>query len=589
MHMWMTFAIIGVAVFLFVSEWIELELVALGVIVALLLSFQLMPLIDGAGLSLLTPEILLAGFANPALLTILALLVIGQGLHHSGALDGVTQILSTARRSKAKLLIFMCLIGAGIMSAFLNNTPVVVMFIPILAALANRYGPGAGRVLLPLSYITILGGMLTIVGSSTNLLVVGLVEKNTDLKIGFFDLFMPGIILASVGALYVFFVVPRLLNHKDKKSGKSHKFRSGIKFLARIEVHANHRLLGEKSDKGSFPSLKGIKVRLIKRYGRILLKPFKQLTLQEHDIVQFAGTREQVAELVDLNLEGEHQLLAEAAIAPGSRLSGRNIVDEEFTEQTGCFIVGIQRHRRMKKDLRHKIRLRPGDVFLIAGKRERIKKLRLDRDLMVLEGSVSTIRSFTKANLALAIFAIVVGAAALGIMPIVISAIVGALAMLLTGCLNIAQATRAIDRQIVLLIASSIAMAAALEKTGGAAFIAHGLVGQLASFGPAITLSALFLLVAVLTNLLSNTATALLFTPIAINMASTLGVSTIAFVHAVIFAANCSFASPLGYQTNLLVMRPGNYAFSDYIRAGGPLVFLIWIVFSALAPWYYAL
>ena len=215
----------------------------------------------------------------------------------------------------------------------------------------------------------------------------------------------------------------------------------------------------------------------------------------------------------------------------------------------------------MKRDVRNKIRLRPGDVFLIAGTRDNIRKLRLDRDLMVLEGSVSTIHAFTKANLALGIFGAVVMAAALGLVPIVISAIAGALAMMLSGCLNIAQAARAIDRRIVLLIAASIAMAAALEKTGGAAFIANGLVGQLSGFGPAITLSALFLLVAVLTNLLSNSATALLFTPIAINMATSLEVPMVPFIHAVIFAANCSFASPLGYQTNLLVMRPGNYRF----------------------------
>ncbi len=589
MHMWVSFAIIAVAVFLFVSEWIELELVSLGVIAALLLLFQIAPLIDTGGQNLLSPDILLSGFSNTALLTILALLVVGQGLHHSGALDGVTQLLSTARRSRANLLIMLCLIGAGIMSAFLNNTPVVVMFIPIIAALANRYGPGAGRMLIPLSFISILGGMVTLVGSSTNLLVAGLVEKTTGMQMGFFDLFMPGVLLAVIGGFYVLLVVPRLLSHDFEKGGTKGKFRSSVKFLARIEVLEQHKLLGETSIEGAFASLKHVTVRFIKRHGMMKLAPFDNITLREHDIVQFAGTRAQVQELVDLNPDGEHMLLAEAAIAPGSRLGGRNIVDEEFTEQTGCYIVGIQKHKRMKRDVHNKIRLRPGDVFLIAGTKANIKKLRLDRDLMVLEGSVSTIHAFTKANLALGIFAGVVLVAALGLVPIVISAIAGALLMMLTGCLNIAQAARAIDRRIVLLIAASIAMAAALEKTGGAAFIAHGLVGHLAGFGPAITLSALFLLVAVLTNLLSNSATALLFTPIAISMAASLNVPVVPFIHAVIFAANCSFASPLGYQTNLLVMRPGNYRFADFIRAGGPLVVLIWVSFSLIAPWYYGL
>ena len=588
MQMWMTFAIIALAIVLFASDWIELEVVALATIAALLIFFQLKPVLDGAGNNLLGPHQLLSGFSNTALITILALLVIGQGLHQSGALDGVTQILSTTRGSRARIIIWLCLIGAGLMSAFLNNTPVVVMFIPIIAALANRYGPGAGRMLMPLSFITILGGMTTLVGSSTNLLVAGLVETSTAMKIGFFDFLVPGSILAAVGGIYVLTIVPMALNRPSLKIVK-HKFRSGVQFLARIELHQHHHLLGEASRSGIFLSLKGVTVRLIKRGNRIILPPFDDITLQLKDVVEFSGTREQVTELVDLDPEGEHQMLAEAAIAPASRLGGRVIVDEEFTHQTGCFIVGIQRHERMKRDLRDKIRLRPGDVFLIAGTRANIKNLRLDRDLMVLEGSVSTIVSFTKANIALAIFAAVVSFAALDILPIVIAAILGALAMILFGCLNIGQAARAIDRRIILLIAASIAMAASLAETGGAAFLAGTIVDQLAPFGPLVTLSALFLTVAVLTNLLSNNATALLFTPIAIGIASSMGVSSLPFIHAVIFAANCSFASPLGYQTNLLVMRPGNYRFADFFRAGAPLVILLWLTFTVMAPWYYGL
>ena len=512
MHMWMTFAIIGIAVAMFAGEWLALELVALGVIAALLLFFNFLPLLEN-GENLLNANVLLSGFSNTALLTILALLVVGQGLHQSGALDGVTQLLSATRRSRAKMILLGCLIAAGVMSAFLNNTPVVVMFIPVVAALANRYGPGAGRMLIPLSYITILGGMVTLVGSSTNLLVAGLVAEGKLMKIGFFDLFFPGIILAGVGTLYVIFIAPLLLSHDDDDGPQQRHARDGVQFFARLEIHAQHKLLGEQSHGGLFPALKNVSVRLIKRDQKILLPPFDDAILQIGDVVQFAGTRKQVIELVDLDDHGEHLMMAEAAIAPASRLGGRNIVDEEFTEQTGCFIIGLQRHRRMKRDLRNRIRLRPGDVFLIAGTRANIRKLRLDRDLMVLAGSISTLNVFTKAYAALAIFAAVVFAAATGLVPIVISAVTGALAMILVGCLNIGQAGRAIDRRIVLLIAASIAMAHALDKTGGASFLAHGLVEMLQGQSTIVILSALFLVVAVLTNLLSNNATALLFTP----------------------------------------------------------------------------
>lgn len=589
MQMWLTFAIIIVAVVFFIGEWVALELVALAVITALLVVFHFAPLAGAGGENLLGADVLLSGFANAALITILALLVVGQGLHQSGALVGLTQSLSRTRGRRARLVIYGCLISAGIISAFLNNTPVVVMFIPVIAALANRYGPGAGAMLIPLSYITILGGMLTLVGSSTNLLVAELVAREKLASLGFFDLFMPGIVLAGVGTLYVIFIAPRILRpHANARSQKGRR-RDGVQWLARVELHDNHPLIGEQARAGMFAGFKGITVRLIKRGSQILLPPFEDVSLQAHDIVQFAGTRAQVTRLVDVSPSGEHIVMAEAAIAPGSRLGGRTIVDEEFTDQTGCYIVGIQRARRMKRDLRNKIRLRPGDVFLIAGPRRNIKKLRLDRDLMVLEGSVSTLHAFTKANVALGIFAAIVSAAASGLLPIVIAAVMGALAMLLTGCVSPGQATRAIDRRIVLLIGASIAMAHSLNATGGAAFLASLLTGALSQAGPALTLSAVFLGVAILTNFLSNNATALLFTPIAVNIATTLDAPVIAFVHAVIFAANCSFASPMGYQTNLLVMSPGNYRFADFFKTGGPLVIVIWLTFSAIAPWYYSL
>ena len=587
--MWATFGVVLVAIVFFVGEWVSLELVALTVIGALLALFHFAPL-PGPGVeNLLTPDVLLSGFANTALITILALLVIGQGLHQSGALVGITQTLSKTRGHRARMIILASLLAAGIISAFLNNTPVVVMFIPVIAALANRYGPGATRMLIPLSYITILGGMVTLVGSSTNLLVAGRAAQVANIKIGFFDLFMPGIILAGIGGLYTLFVAPYLLKRKNDPPRRLVTSRKGVQFLSRLTIQPDQGLVGEQAVAGMFPSFKGVTVRLVKRGKKMILPPFEDIALKAGDTVQFAGTRDDVTRLIDLTFEGEHLMMAEAAIAPASRLGGRNIIDEEFTDQTGCFIVGIQRHKRMTRDLRNKIRLRPGDVLLIAGTKANITKLRLDRDLMVLEGSVTTLPGFAKAKLALAIFAGVVTSAALGLVPIVIASLIGALVMILSGCLNIVQASRAIDRRIVLLIAASIAMSLALEKTGGAHYVANGLLNVLNGYGTAVIISGLFLLIAILTNLLSNSATALLFTPIALDIAVSIGASPVAFVHCVIFAANCSFASPMGYQTNLLVMRPGNYRFKDFFVTGGPLVILIWVVFSLLAPWYYQL
>jgi di/tricarboxylate transporter len=235
------------------------------------------------------------------------------------------------------------------------------------------------------------------------------------------------------------------------------------------------------------------------------------------------------------------------------------------------------------------IRLEAGDVVLILGPRDSVRGLRTNRDVLLLEWSAIELPEVHFAGRARLIFAATILAGASGAVPIVIAALAGAAAMIPAGCLNIRQASRAFDRRIYLLIAAAIAMAESLEATGGAAVLAHGVVNAMGGAGPAMIMSVLFLLIAVMTNLLSNNATAVLFTPLAINTAVELGIDPTPFVFTVIFAANCSFATPMAYQTNLLVMGPGHYRFGDFARAGLPLIFLMWLAYSAFAPWYYGM
>jgi di/tricarboxylate transporter len=235
------------------------------------------------------------------------------------------------------------------------------------------------------------------------------------------------------------------------------------------------------------------------------------------------------------------------------------------------------------------IRLEPGDTLLIGGTDRAFEDLRESHDLLVLEWSAEPVPQRRKAWIAFLVFALVVVTAASGLLPIVVTAIAGAFAMIATGCLTLAQAGRAVDRQIFLLVGSSIAAATALENTGGARLIAEGVVDALAAGGPAVLLSGFFALVALMTNFLSNNATAVLFTPIGIGIAQTAGIRPEAFVAATIFAANASFATPIGYQTNLMVMGPGHYSFADFMRAGIPLIVIIWLTFTIVGPWYYGL
>ncbi|HSM18865.1 MAG TPA: SLC13 family permease, partial [Hyphomicrobiales bacterium] len=384
-------------------------------------------------------------------------------------------------------------------------------------------------------------------------------------------------------------------------------------FIAQIQVGFDHSLVGTQSVSGMFPSLKNMTVRLVQRGEHAFLPPFENVTLRPGDVIIVAATRQVLTEALKSpeNIlatapagapagaaeeeqagprDDESQLmLAEAVIAPGSRMIGRTVEQSGLHATTGCIVLGIQRRSRMIRMRLSDIRLEAGDVILVLGKLAQVNDLRRNRDLLLLERSAAELPMTERSNQALAIFAAVILAAATGLVPIVTAALAGAFAMVAVGCLNVRQAARAFDRQIYLLIAASLAMALPLEATGGAAFLAHGVVNALGDASPAMVMSAMFVLVAVLTNVLSNNATAVLFTPIAANTAAEIGVDAMPFIIAVILAANCSFASPIGYQTNLLVMGPGHYRFGDFVRAGAPLVIVIWLAFSLFAPWYYGI
>ncbi|WP_436640979.1 SLC13 family permease [Microbaculum sp. FT89] len=607
--MWVTFAVILAAIVAYVTEWVPLEVTAAGVVVAFLLIFQIFPYVGPDGTSLLGTEVLLSGFANPALFTVLALLVIGQGLFQTGALDGFATRVSQWGNGRTAATMAIALIMTAALSAFMNNTPVVVLMLPVLGVIALRARLSPSKVMIPLSFISILGGMTTLIGSSTNLLVAGLAEDLGQPVIGFFDFTVIGLLLALVGGVYVIVLLPRILPARAtmlQEVGGG----QGKQFIAQIPVGYNHPLIGCKSVAGMFPALKDMTVIMIQRGEHPFLAPFEDVALRAGDVIVVAATRAVLADALTgakalltaeavSSLDGSEDTgappvdgpitLAEAIVAPGSRLIGRTIEQSALRSMTGCIVLGIQRQSRMIRMRMSDIRLEAGDALLITGSRAQVEGLRLSRDVILLEWSTAEVPLTERAGRALAIFLAVVGLSASGILPISIAAITGALGMVAAGCLNVRQAARAFDRRIYLLIGSSLAMAAPLEVTGGARFIAEGVVGLLNGQSPAAILSALFLLIAVLTNLLSNNATAVLFTPIAISTAQQIGADPFPFIVTVILAANCSFATPIGYQTNLLVMAPGHYRFADFLKVGVPLVVLIWLAFSLLAPWYYNL
>ncbi len=384
--------------------------------------------------------------------------------------------------------------------------------------------------------------------------------------------------------------------------------KDGRQFIAQIPIVYGHPLVGEKAIAGMFPALKEMTVRLIQRGERPLLPPFEDIQLRPGDTVIVAATRETLTRAIsqrhpllpaDANesptSDAEHAspsgalTLAEAVVAPGSRLIGRTLSMTSFHADTGCVVTGLQRRSRMPRMPMTDIRMESGDVLLIAGNREEINRLRGNRDVLLMDWSATELPQRRYARRALAIFVVMITLAISGIVPIMTAALGATLAMIACGCLNIRQTLRTIDSRIFMLIGASIAASQALEATGGDDAIALALLYLADGQSPAFVLSLLFAVVAILTNLLSNNATAVLFTPIAIEMAHRTGVPVEPFIICLIFAANCSFATPIGYQTNLIVMGPGHYRFSDFLLAGTPLAIIIWLTFSLVAPYYYNL
>lgn len=613
-QMWVTYGFILAAVVLFSMERVSLEISALAILSALLLFFYFFPVIGAEGRNLLGPTALLAGFANPALIAVLALLVIGHGMFQTGALDGAARYVADLGSTRPGLTIFFTFLLVAVISAFLNNTPVAVMFIPVLATLAGRFGQRAPKVMMTLSYVSILGGMTTLIGSSTNLLAAGVVLTSHLPPIGIFDFAVPGLFLATIGFLYATLVVPHLVPDRGGPTTElsGNDTGGGKQYIAQLEITPGHPLLGVSSMAGLFPPLRDMTVRMIQRGEHPILPPFEDVTLSAGDVVIVAATRqtltealksgsrifegmleERFAEGVETNggpaKPGGELVLAETVVAPGSRMIGQTIEQIAFRYQTGCIVLGVQRRSRMIRTLLNDIRLEAGDVLLVLGKASRIQDLRHNRDVLLLEWSATELPDPKLAHRALAIFGVMVTTVLTGILPIEIASIGGALAIIAFGVLNVRQAARAIDRRIFLMVGAMLGVAAALEVTGGAQAIALASVQLFDGYGIPVILSAFFFAIAVTTNVLTNNATAVLFTPIAISTATQLGVDPLIFVYAVIFASNCSFATPMGYQTNLLVMGPGHYEFRDFVRTGTPLVILLWLAYSFFAPWYYGL
>ncbi len=598
----LTLSVGFIALFLLILDKYPMEIVSIGLLASL------------AALKLIFPDSeapdiqkLLSGFANPGLITVMALLIMAEGMIATGAISSFVNVFDSEKKIKPIFLYSFILLCVAILSSVLNNTPIVIMFIPLIAALAERNGLDISKSLIPLSYVSMLGGMVTLMGSSTNLIGAGMVSDYGLNPIGMLDISVPALIIAIPSILFVMYIIPLLL--PKQKSVKSLFSRDARQFLAEIEVEHNSKLVGVKIMDNSLPELSNSNILFVQRGEHAFYPPISNITLKIGDIIVIAATRQSLEnsmsqlgeqfnphltrepgnnlEDISAELAKESRVLAEVLVAPRSEMIGKDLEQIRFRSFTGCLVLGLLRRSRMLRDRITEIPLQAGDVLLIQGNDTAISNLKSNTDVVLIDWTKKYIPQKNKLFRSITIFLSTILVAATGIVDITTASILGASAMIMSTALSVNRAANAIDRRIYITIACMLAYGSALEDTGAAQLIVGKLMDLTDGKSLTFILSFLFIIITVFTNLLTNNATVIIFMPIAINLALALNVEPLPFIIAVILASNVSFLTPFGYQTNLLVMAPGQYKFSDYFKCGIPLTIFIWIIFILFIPKYF--
>jgi di/tricarboxylate transporter len=594
--------LIVTALVLFTRDRLPLESSSLAVIVVLILGFHLFPYeVDGV---VVEPAQFLLGFGNEALVAICSLIVIGKALETTGALQPVARFAGALWSKRPQIALLLMLVAVFVLSAFVNDTPIVVLMIPILVGIALRTKRPASGFMLPMGLATIMGGMSTTIGTSTNLLVVGITRDLGVADIAMFDITLPALLVGSVGLVFVWLVVPRLLPDRAMPIADT---RPRV-FDAQLTVSENGFADGKTLKEVLERTQKEMRIEQIRRGESLILAKLPSVILQPGDRLRVKDTPENLkrfetaigASLFDTTdkLESPNsqaprreseQQLAEIVITGDSPLYHRKLADVAF----GSFfdLTPLAVHRARAPGEREamdpgSVQLRAGDVVLVQGTRDALDALKSGGKMLVVDGTTEFPRAH-RAKRALLVLTLVIGVAALGLLPISISALIGVGLMIALGCIAWRDVGRSLPIAVIMLIVASLAMGKALVATGMAEFLAAGFVIAAGSLPTPAIISAFLLIMAVLTNIVSNNAAAVIGTPIAIAAAQQLGVDPLPFVLAVLFGANMSFATPFGYQTNLLILSTGGYRFADFLKVGIPLIVILWIGFSIVLPLLY--
>lgn len=577
--------VMAMAVVLFVLDRLRSDMVAMMVLGVLLVS------------GIVTPSEGFAGFAHPATVTVAAMFVLSAGLERTGAIAHVGVLLARIGRRSFLLTLLTLMVGVGFVSAFINNTAAVAILLPTVLALARELGVSPSKLLIPLSFSSMFGGVCTLIGTSTNILVSSLMAGHDLAPLGMFELAPVGLLFSVAGLAYMVVIGQRLLPDRGAASDLAEEF-GMAGYLTEAEVMPGSPLIGQTLAATMLAATSEVDVLAVVRQGTAMTLPPANTVLEAADVLWMRCDLNRLRALVgrsglllrpdrswhDEQLEAGDATLVEAVVSPNSELIGQTLGEIDLRTRLRATVLAVRHHDRIVHDRLTETTLSAGDALLLEVPKARLARLHQRRDFVVVS-DVGPLRDERPPKLlALAIVAGVVIAATTGLAGIVVAATLGAVLMVLARCLSIEDAYAAIEWRVIFLLGGILALGAALENSGAAAFLAALVQRVSGPLGPYAVLATLYLATVLLTAVMSNNATAVLMTPIAFTTAAALGIDPRPLVVAIIFAASASFMTPVGYQTNLLVYGPGSYRFVDYLRVGAPLNLLFWLLAIVLIP-----
>ena len=570
----------------FVKEWFSPDLVAMGAFVLLI------------GIGILDEKSALSVFSNPAPIIVSCMFVLSAALERTGTIEALGEWFEKlAGRKELRVLLVLMLIVA-VLSAFVNNTPVVVVFMPIVLALARKHDLVASRFLIPLSYAAIVGGTCTIIGTSTNLVASGIAKESGLEEFGMFEVSKLGIVFVIVTFIYMLFIGRKLLPDRVTLSTLFDS-NEGKEFLTSVIISDDSELIGKKISETSLSKIRNFRDLEVSRSGKKINSPLKEITFSSGDKLLVKSRIEGVVDAggnagVELGIEGglglqelqtESAVLIEGVIGPGSSLLGRTIKELNFRERYDVIILALHRRGVNLRDKFENVRLAFGDTILVEGSPDKINALSQERDFINL--SQSNCRPLRRSKVPFAVGALLLFMvlAAFKVAPLIVLALGAALLTLFSKCLEPSEAYDAIDWKVIFMIFGMLGLGTALQKVEVIQMLADSLTGWAMILTNIYVLVALiYLVTAILTELISNNAVAALLTPVAISVAQAMDLDPRPLVVAVMFAASASFSTPIGYQTNTYIYGAGGYKFTDFTRVGIPLTFILWVISIFFIP-----